>query len=235
MTLSGGNMSPVYRVGSTVRRTSGPWTASVHRLLDHARAAGVRGIPKPFGIDESGREVLEFIEGDVANYPMPAEVWNESVLSDTTRLLREIHDASASFSLAGTEWRQPAREPAETVLHNDFAPYNLVFREGSLVGVIDWDWASPGPRVWDLAYLAYRLVPLCSEDSPELDVSRRVDLLLESYGWPISRDELFAMVVERLEALAIFSEKHAILLGNPELTAHAALYRRDAATLASRS
>ncbi len=29
-----------------------------------------------------------------------------------------------------------------------------VFRDGLAVGLIDWDYASPGPRLWDLAHLA---------------------------------------------------------------------------------
>ncbi len=35
----------------------------------------------------------------------------------------------------------------------------MVFHQGNLRGLIDFDTASPGPRVWDLAYLAYQLVP----------------------------------------------------------------------------
>ena len=54
------------------------------------------------------------------------------------------------------------------ICHNDYAPYNLVFRDGRLVGVIDFETAAPGPRAWDLAYLAYRLVPLAAPGNPDL-------------------------------------------------------------------
>ena len=64
-------------------------------------------------------------------------------------------------------WQSPTREPAEVVCHNDFAPYNTVFRDRRLTGVIDWDMASPGPRVRDLSYLAYRLVPLTASENPD--------------------------------------------------------------------
>ena len=56
------------------------------------------------------------------------------------------------------------RAPVEVICHNDFATYNLVFDGENVVGVIDWDFASPGPRLWDIAYLAYRIVPLSSGD-----------------------------------------------------------------------
>lgn len=51
-------------------------------------------------------------------------------------------------------WQSPTREPAKVVCHNDFAPYNTDFRDRRLTGVIDWDMASPDPRVRDLSYLA---------------------------------------------------------------------------------
>ena len=48
-------------------------------------------------------------------------------------------------------WQTPAHKPPEVICHNDFAPDNMVFDgRRRLVGVIDGDTASPGPRVWDL-------------------------------------------------------------------------------------
>jgi hypothetical protein len=64
----------------------------------------------------------------------------------------------------------------------------MVFTGTRLTGVIDWDTASPGPRVWDLAYLAYRLIPLTEpgniEDGPitPSDRARRLSLLCDAYA-----------------------------------------------------
>jgi len=158
--LPGGGMGGAVRAGGTVRRAAGPWTPTVQHLLAHLRAAGVAGVPAPLGVDDRGRDVTEHVPGDVPRYPLPAWVWRDEVLADAAALLRRVHDASASFDRSGAVWRLPPREPAEVVCHSDTSPDNMVFRDGRLVALIDWDTAAPGPRTWDLAYLAYRLVPL---------------------------------------------------------------------------
>jgi Ser/Thr protein kinase RdoA (MazF antagonist) len=145
------------------------------------------------------------------------------VLVAAPRLLRALHDATAGFARAGRTWRSPAHEPDEVICHNDFAPYNLVFRDGLPVAAIDFEHASPGPRVWDLAYLAYRLVPLAAPGNPDLpdvgDRSDRLALLCDAYGGP-SPHEVLAILPRRLRELAAMSP--------PE---HAELYRADAAAL----
>ena len=152
------------RRGDTVRRPTGPWTPTVQRWLGHLRAQGLRCVPVPLGLDGQGREVLSYLPGTAPQDPMPDWVYRDEVLVQAARLMAELHTASAGLDRTGAVWQLPTHEPAEVVCHNDFAPYNLVFdADHRLTGVIDWDTASPGPRVWDLAYLAYRLVPLGGE------------------------------------------------------------------------
>ena len=134
-----------------MRRPAGPWTDTIHGLLRHVRANGLTEAPEPLGRDAEGREVLAFIPGAVHGYPMPGWMWGDAVLVAAAELLRRYHDATAGFAPPDAHWRLPRREPVEVVCHSDFAPYNLVFRGRALVGVIDFDTASPGPRAWDLA------------------------------------------------------------------------------------
>jgi hypothetical protein len=167
--LTGGNMTTVVRVGDTVRRASGPWTPTIHALLDHLHRAGFAEAPRAFGLDEKGREVLSYLDGTVPGYPLPEHVLAERTVADVARLLRRYHDITASFSPpADASWQLPAHQPSEVICHNDFAPYNLVWNGDALVGVIDFDLASPGPRTWDMAYTAYRFVPLTSPTNPDL-------------------------------------------------------------------
>lgn len=236
-TLGGGNMEPVVRVGDTVRRMTGAWTPAVHALLWALEAAGVRGVPRVLGRDDAGREVLTFVDGDVLAHQDADVLWRHDVLTSAVRLLRAIHDAGAH--LAGDEslvWRAPRHEPAEVVCHNDFATYNLLVRDGRLSGAIDFDFASPGPRVWDVAYLAYRLVPI-AEDAPSadgLDRDARLRALIEAYGESWAPAHIMRVTAERLDELASFTRDRARETGRTDFLDHAGMYERDAAALRAR-
>jgi hypothetical protein len=215
---------------ASVTRPAAPWSASVQALLAHLRARGLGdAVPEPRGIDARGDEVVGRIEGDVPAYPLPAWVWEEGVLLDAARLLRRLHDASAGFALAGRRWQLPAREPAEVVCHNDFAPHNLVFRDGRLAGVIDFEAAAPGPRAWDLAHLAYRIVPLTTPSDRERDDERagRLERLCAAYGADTAA--VLDLVAPRLDALAAHTAARARATGDPAFDRHVALYEADAA------
>jgi aminoglycoside phosphotransferase (APT) family kinase protein len=138
------------------------------------------------------------------------------------------------FDAAGGCWQLPPHSPVEVVCHNDFAPYNLVFDESrAIVGVIDWDTASPGPRAWDLAYLAYRLVPLAAPGHPDArdeglaERRRRLALLCGVYGHGLDAGAVAATAVKRLHELADLTATRATA-GAHHLSAHVRLYRDDA-------
>jgi hypothetical protein len=75
--LTGGSMSTVVRRGQTVHRGAGPWTPTIHRLLEHLHSHGITWLPRPRGLDKQGREVLTYLPGTVPSYPMPPWVWSE--------------------------------------------------------------------------------------------------------------------------------------------------------------
>jgi hypothetical protein len=229
--MAGGNMNVVRRDGDTVLRIGGAWTPTVHRYLRYLVRAGIRNIPQPLGIEDE-HERLSFVAGDVPDYPLPGWVWRDSVLEDGARLLRRLHDASVGFGLDGAVWQSPTKVPSEVICHNDFAPHNLAFRDGALVGVIDFDMCSPGPRLWDIAYFATRAVPLTSQVAPEVpgmaDARRRVELILAAYGSDSTWDDVLRVAIIRLYDLAEMSREKADELGKPNLRDDAAAYEYDA-------
>lgn len=111
---AGGTMSGAVRVGDRVHRVAGPWTPTVHKLLDHLRARGVPGLPRPLGFDRDGREVLTHLPGTVPRDPLPGWVWTDAVLAAAARRLAVIHAATRDFEAPEAAWRgpdQPTREP----------------------------------------------------------------------------------------------------------------------------
>lgn len=214
--MPGGNTAPVVRVGDTVRRVAGPWTPAVARLMNGLRAGGVSGVPEHQGMDESGREVVEFVAGAVPNYPMPAWVWTDEVLGDLGGMLRRVHDGAARLDLPADGWRRSAVQPVETVLHGDVAPYNCVFRSGRLIGMIDWDYALPGPRLRDLGEAAYRFVTLTPpghrDGQPFQGVPeqwRRVGLLAQAYGDGVGSRDVVGWAAEHLADLIAWTRTQA--------------------------
>lgn len=244
--LLGGNMNTVIREGDTVLRNAGRWTPTVHRYLAHLRQAGIDWIPAPMAIhpaaDGGARERLSYVHGEVPVYPLPKWVWATDVLHEGARRLRQLHDASIGFGLDGARWQAPAKIPAEVVCHNDFAPHNLAFRDGGIAGVIDFDFCSPGPRLWDIAYFATRAVPLSASPPPNAPgmsrARQRVDTILSAYGSDhggpaMTWDSVLRVAIIRLHDLADMSRHKAVELSNPELAADAETYDLDGRYLAT--
>lgn len=191
--LAGGTVATsVVRVGDTVRRSIDRWSPAVQLLLQHLEAAGFDGAPRFLGIDERGREVLSWVDGAAATRPWPPELLTERGLRALVRLLRALHDAASTFvPPADAEWWTGARPlgPGEILIHGDVGPWNSIWRDGSPVAFIDWDFAEPAPAIVDLAELAYFVMPMrdddhcreCGFDAPP-DRRARLLAICDEYG-----------------------------------------------------
>jgi len=197
--LAGNVTSGVVRIGDTVRRPVGPWTEAVDTLLRHLYDVGFTGAPRPLGRDEQGRQVLEFVPGELGD---EAGTYPLAELADIGRLLRDLHEAVADFvPPASAVWNRVIPPDAEELIcHNDAAPWNLVRSARGWV-LIDWDAAGPGSRLWDLAYSAQSMAGLSTARTPDV-AAVRLRAFADGYGLdPALRPALAAMLGPRARAM----------------------------------
>jgi hypothetical protein len=201
--LAGGlEAARVFRVGATVRRPAGPWTATIHALLKHLEDKGFPA-PHAHGFDDEGREVLDYLDGEAGNWPWPTALLNTDGARRIGELLARYHRDVADFvPPAPAIWRHGVEEPSpgEIVLHGDFAPYNLIWRGEALAGVIDWDLARPGRAIHDAAFAALKCAPLLVDVAPlgfpaPPDRRARLEAFAEGYAGP-SPTELVEAIFE---------------------------------------
>jgi Phosphotransferase enzyme family len=200
------NVGSVVRQGSHVLRPSNPHTPTIHAFLRHLRSAGFEAASFPIGVDPDGRERLEYIEGDVAYPPYPAWAQTDLALASAAALVRRLHDASTGFvAPPDATWSDELADPegGPVICHNDVCLENLVYRNQVAVGLLDFDFAAPGRRLYDLAQFARMNVPLDSDEdavllgrTPPFDPFRRLRIVADAYGVPPGRGELLDVVAE---------------------------------------
>ncbi len=149
---------------------------------------------------------LSYVTGTAGHYPLKPYVLSESTLVAAwpsasavprrdDRLFAFVKYCLAQRSLSGER---------EVICHGDAGPYNIIFRNNKPVALIDFERVTPGPRIWDIAFVVYRFAPLC--DSPKQGftpaslepIARRIRLFLNAYGYT-HNDDLFDWMRLRLK------------------------------------
>ncbi|WP_245633028.1 phosphotransferase enzyme family protein [Luteipulveratus mongoliensis] len=232
--LPGGNVHGAWRVGDTVRRTTGPWSPAVHALLKHLEQSGLPCVPRFLGHDGLGREVLTYLPGRVVD--LDTEELSDGQLIEVVAWTRGLHAALQDFDHPGP-WRFPGPEGPIMLGHNDIAPYNVCFDGDRLAGVFDWDLAGPTTPLLELGHIAWTGVPLFRE-TPDDVVLDRLRLIAAAYGGVRPRQVLEAclertqLAIDGIEAAVAAGDAGMINLaettGEPEPTRlrRAALLRR---------
>jgi Phosphotransferase enzyme family len=230
--LAGGvaNQGAVVRVGDTVRRPAGPHSPAVAALLGHLEAVGCTVAPRFLGYDEQGREVLSWVEGDVPLPPFPAWATSEAALRSVARLLRTYHDALAGFvPPPGARWSPELADPAVNgtradgwcpACHDDVCPENVVFRDGKAVALLDFDFAAPGRRLWDVVSTAAMWVPIEALEwrrahPPGLDAVARIAAFADAYGLTAEECHDFVAVLEERHAVGRAFVDRRVQAGEP--------------------
>ncbi|MEZ4450341.1 MAG: phosphotransferase [Nannocystaceae bacterium] len=146
--------------------------AREHALLGRLHALGLP-VPRPRLLDPCGALVLDFVDGDpgppagLVEGPAEAQAW------PMAELLAAIHGAPidglpalprrddprpellawlpAAPGLAAALRRAGEPRGPATLLHGDFWPGNLLWRDGAIVAALDWEDAAVGDPLSDLA------------------------------------------------------------------------------------
>lgn len=182
------------RIGSTICRPLHGRSAYVQAVL-HLEAVGFEGAPRFLGVDDEGREILTYIEGEVLD-GSPALIPDRR-LRTAARLIRDFHDATAGSAIA---------RGGEVVCHGDLGQHNLVFRGEQAVGLIDWDeGVAPASRLVDLAHAVWCFAAVGERALPICYQAHAIKAMCEVYGWT----DPIALVDEIADRLRRARDEHA--------------------------
>ena len=198
----------VVRLGDTVRRPPGPNADLVRDVLQRLERAGFDAAPRWLGVDEQGRDILSWIEGETfvergllhpyVGDPPERVTLSDDQLAAAFRLLRRLHDALG-----------------EPVCHGDFGPWNLVWRDGLPAGIIDFDHVHPGDVSEDVAYALRTFVSYGLVDCAPDELVRRTRLALDAYGGDHDVPMLLAQEYDRVEERCVRNGWHRALAKLP--------------------
>lgn len=217
----------VSRKGDIVYKSSRPCSRTVHSLLRHLEQEGFYGATRVVGsgFDATGRETLSYIEGSFT-HPGP---WSAEGAAGVGRLLRELHDATATYvpppDAQWAPWFGRELGGSKRVIgHCDAAPWNIVARQGRPVALIDWETAGPVDPLVDLALAAWLNAKLhddrvaAREGLPPLDVrARQLRAIADGYRLPrAARMHLVEQIIEvAIHATAAEADEAGILPDTP--------------------
>lgn len=195
------------RVGQTVCRPTSAASSLVRTLLDHLEAVGFDGAPRHLGVDAKGRDVFDFLPGEV---PTKVRPMSDEQVAAGARLLRRFHDATRSLSIVA---------PGQVMCHHDPGPNNAVFRDGLPVAFIDFDMVAPGDHIEDLGYMGWLWCISSKATAPDMaSQASKLSLLADAYDldWR-RRARLIDAVLDRQYSNADFWRARELDRSIPDL------------------
>src|ERR1051325_3006178 len=193
--LSGGAITAaVVRVGDTVRRPASPASPVMREVVRRLELMGFDGAPRWLGLDERGRDVLTWIDGETYSergrlHPYLDDqagriVFSQAQVCAALALLRRYHDA-----LSDDLW-----------CHGDFGPWNLVWSDGLPRAVIDFDAAYRGDASEDVAYALRTLIGYGRAKVEPDELVAATHAGLTAYGATFDVPTILAREYDRAEA-----------------------------------
>lgn len=202
------------KIERIIRKRAQIWSNQIHAYLNFLKLVEFKGVPIPLGFDEHGNELLTYVKGKTCDYPLSDSVKSENALISAAKLLREYHSVSEKYiketKFPEDGWMFSAKRPVEIICHNDFAPYNICFSGSEAIGLIDFEAAMPGPKIWDVAYALYRFAPFTHPSNKDgfgrlTDQCKRAKIFCDTYELDnTDRENMADVIIERLETLIKF-------------------------------
>jgi Ser/Thr protein kinase RdoA (MazF antagonist) len=194
--LAGGARTDgIVRVGDTVRRPVR--VPGLCELLQQLERAGFDAAPRWLGVDDQGRAILSWIDGETYTErgrmhpyigdPPDRILFSETQVQAVFRLLRRFHDAFGD----------------DVVCHGDFGPWNLVWRDGLPLAVIDFDQAHRGDPGEDVGYALRMFISYGHAHATPDELGERTRAALDAYGRPFDAAALLEREYDRAEAACV--------------------------------
>jgi hypothetical protein len=225
---SGGRAPDAVLTDGVILKESGPWAPAVIALLRHLEQAGFAGAPRVVGdgFAPDGRLAVTYLPGAS---PHP-RAWSEQAVEGVGELLRGLHDATAGFVAPAaatwqSSWLRDLGGADPVTGHCDTGPWNIVGRGERAEAFIDWEYAGPVDRLWELAEAVWLNAQLHDDDVAERHGlpdaaarARQARRILDGYGLARAQRADFA---DRLVEVAVHSARaEAVLAGvTPQSTA----------------
>jgi hypothetical protein len=209
---SGDQVPDARLVDGVVHKSAGPWTPSVRALLRHLEAQGFAGAPRVAG------DGFTYVPGES---PHP-RAWPADTVGQVGELLRGLHDAAATFRPAPDAVWQPhwLRDlPGDDLVfgHGDTGPWNIV---GTPPALIDWEYAGPVDRLWELAQAVWLNAHLVDDDvaamhqHPDATTrARHARAIADGYGLSAARR---AELADRLCQVAVHAARAEARSDHPD-------------------
>jgi Ser/Thr protein kinase RdoA (MazF antagonist) len=164
------------RVGDTVRRPPRQASQLMRDVLVHLERTGFDAAPRWLGVDDHGRDVLSWIDGETfmergqmhpyIGDPPGRITFTDDQITAVMRLLRRYHNAFGE----------------DVICHGDFGPWNIVWRDGLPFAVIDFDNVYRGNAADDVAYALRMFISYGFARAAPIALVRRTRSALHAYG-----------------------------------------------------
>lgn len=206
----------VFKKDNMVIKPLERWSSNIHSFLSFLYQNNLP-VQKLIKIDDKN-EYFEYIEGEQIH---PYRWTNES-LNDIGDFIKRLHNIEKKFDYnEKMEWKPWYLREIGTpniISHGDIAPWNVITKDGKLIGLIDWEYTGPIDPLIELARICWLFPQLHDDDigkkynlpSPKIR-GKQVKIILDAYGLEKEKRRDF---IEKIMEVIICETAHEAIDNN---------------------